>query len=235
MPLFQQGDRPREQYKPLPPRKLPKYPCPFSCPQCGWPMANPKAKLCRECLCSSRRPPIDLQTYLIEGELCRNLPLTRGLYSIVNANLYDYLMQWRWQACKGTAKYQPKYYVNTRLKWQGKFIWISLPQLLFGMEPTTEYDHANHNTLDNRRSNLRRCTRLQNNQNHPRRKDNTSGYVGVRPVRRGSRKWLAQVNVGGKCVFHETFDSKEEAAHARDVAATRLHGKFAVLNFSTSS
>jgi hypothetical protein len=234
MPLRKQGDRPRIQYTPLPKRNLPKYPCSYSCPNCGWPIANPHTQLCRECACVARRPPIDPRTYVIEGKPCRKLPLTQGFYTLIDAAQYDYLRQWHWQACKGTAKYNFKYYVSTRLKWKGKFVWVSLPQLLLGAKPDIEYDHRNHDTLDNRRSNLRRCSQPQNSQNHPKRKDNTSGYIGVRLICKGSRKWLAQVNANGKCAFYQTFDSKEEAARARDAAAIQLHGEFAVLNFPTS-
>lgn len=93
-------------------------------------------------------------------------------------------------------------------------------------------DHISGDGLDNRRCNLRLCTRAENNRNRTRpQSSNTSGYQGVY-WRKGRGKWMAQVKLDKKItVVGSTFLCPIEAAIARDVAAMELHGRFASLNF----
>lgn len=96
----------------------------------------------------------------------------------------------------------------------------------------TEYamtDHENGNGLDNRRQNLRDCTRSQNNAN--RRSTGRSAYLGVSPCER-SGKWRAVINKEGTYKSLGYFDSEIDAALAYDRAAMKLHGEFARLNFT---
>jgi hypothetical protein len=93
-----------------------------------------------------------------------------------------------------------------------------------------EVDHINGDGLDNRRSNLRPCTRSQNMANRGRQRNNTSGYKGVS---RSGRKWCARIYApnpnGGRsrALTLGRFDSPEEAHAAYCEAAKRLHGEFA--------
>lgn len=89
-----------------------------------------------------------------------------------------------------------------------------------------EVDHREpERTLDNRRSNLRICTRSDNNCNRGTRRDNSSGYKGVSPGQRGG--WVAQIMKHKKQYNLGTFQTKEEAYAAYCEAAMRLHGEFA--------
>jgi len=89
-------------------------------------------------------------------------------------------------------------------------------------------DHINGNVLDNRKCNLRLCTRAENARNVKKSKSNTSGYIGVS---KESTKWLACVTLDGKVYRAGRFEDKVEAARARDRKAIELHGEFARLNF----
>lgn len=89
-----------------------------------------------------------------------------------------------------------------------------------------EVDHRDRNPLNNRRSNLRGCTRGQNAMNAPAR--SASGFKGV--VRLATGKWMAQITAEGQHHYLGSFGTPEAAAGAYNVAARRLHGDFAVLN-----
>jgi len=90
-------------------------------------------------------------------------------------------------------------------------------------------DHKNRDTLDNRRSNLRICTRVQNQQNRGVFKSNTSGYKGVW-FRKERDKWYCVVKTGGKRTYRGGFSTKEEAAIEYNNVVRKLFGEFAFLN-----
>ena len=89
-------------------------------------------------------------------------------------------------------------------------------------------DHINGNPLDNRRSNLRVCCKQQNEFNAKTRADNTSGYRGVCPARRG--RFRAYITKDGKQYPLGGFANARDAAIAYNAAAIRLFGEYARLN-----
>ena len=86
-----------------------------------------------------------------------------------------------------------------------------------GSWPKNEIDHENHVRDDNRIINLREATRLENNKNASKRKDNTSGVCGIHWSERDKR-WYAQVSVKGKRMFLGCFKDKFGAMCARKSA-----------------
>jgi HNH endonuclease/AP2 domain len=91
---------------------------------------------------------------------------------------------------------------------------------------SSDLDHRDTDTTNNRWSNLREATSSQNKMNVARRSDNTSGYKGVSLDKRRN-KWVAEVMIGKKTHYLGQFDTAEEAHAARTEAATRLHLDFA--------
>ncbi len=87
-------------------------------------------------------------------------------------------------------------------------------------------DHANGNTLDNRRSNLRVCTQAQNIRNQKLSKANKTGFKGV-DLHSQNKNFRAQIAVNGKTKHLGCFNTAEEAGAAYDAASKKYHGKFA--------
>lgn len=111
---------------------------------------------------------------------------------------------------------------------------ILLHRLIIGAGPSTNtVDHVNRDTLDNRRSNLRLCTRSQNGANRVpdnRKKGTTSRFKGV-SLRRDRGHWVAHIHVNGKTRYLGRHPTEEDAARAYDAAALETWGEFARLNF----
>lgn len=91
-----------------------------------------------------------------------------------------------------------------------------------------EIDHINGDRLDNRKENLRFCTRVQNEMNKPTSRLSSSGYKGVYRSRSGA--WLARIQLKKKKIHLGTFDNKVDAARAYNEKAKELYGDFAWLN-----
>lgn len=99
------------------------------------------------------------------------------------------------------------------------------------MQPSADQviDHINGNPLDNRRENLRACTRAENLRNAKTRKHSKSGIKGVEAVslRSGGFRWRAEIKANKKRFKLGTFDTADQAHAAYCEAAIRLHGEFA--------
>jgi hypothetical protein len=89
-------------------------------------------------------------------------------------------------------------------------------------------DHINRNKLDNRKENLRLCTKGENTLNVALRTDNTSGYKGVYKKKNG--RWTAHLDFNRKRYNLGTFTTAEEAAIAYNKIALQYHGEFAYQN-----
>jgi hypothetical protein len=87
-------------------------------------------------------------------------------------------------------------------------------------------DHINRNTMDNRKSNLRPASHLQNSQNHSLRCDSSSGVSGVSFHKR-DRIWQSYIDVNKQRVRLGSFTNKDEAIRARLDAEAKYFGEFA--------
>lgn len=88
-------------------------------------------------------------------------------------------------------------------------------------------DHINHDTLDNRRENLRICTIQENSWNSKRSLRNTTGFKGVQKAKNG---YIASINVNGEYYYLGRFKNKKDALDAYNKKAKELYGDFACLD-----
>lgn len=104
---------------------------------------------------------------------------------------------------------------------------LMLHRLLVSAPPDRLVDHRNRNGLDNRRSNLRLCTPVQNRANAISR--NSSGYRGIfwDP---DNKNWRARITHLGQKRSLGRFADPWLAAQAYNVAALEHWGEFAALN-----
>lgn len=89
-------------------------------------------------------------------------------------------------------------------------------------------DHIDGNGLNNRVSNLRVCTNVENVRNAKLASHNRTGYKGVSYEKR-SHRYVARIWHFGHIQLG-TFDTKEQAALAYNEAAIKYFGEYARLN-----
>jgi len=107
---------------------------------------------------------------------------------------------------------------------------IYLHRLLTGATDADYVDHANRNTFDCRRSNLRKCSQSQNMANSSlintgRKRSKFKGVkmvMGIYPT--------AQIMVNRKCIYLGSFKTERDAAQAYDKKAEEAWGEFALTN-----
>jgi hypothetical protein len=154
----------------------------------------------------------------------RVIPLTQGKFAIVDAEDYERLSRHKWRVLK--IKGDRFYAARTA---GGKT--ILMHREIMNPPPGMLCDHKNHNTLDNRRSNLRICTAAQNQQNRLPNTGGTSRYKGVL-WHKEHQKWQAKIGYNGRHIHIGYYDYEADAAIAYDDMAVELFGEFACLNFN---
>jgi hypothetical protein len=167
------------------------------------------------------------------GYAFRRIRMAQPIYAIVDPDDYERLSKYEWEArrTRNSPFYAARQALNPQTR---KYKLIFMHREIIEIGDGLFADHINHNTVDNRKANLRPATRTQNNRN--RRKFNLptkSRYKGVywKPH---IKKWVAQISVDRKIIHLGCFKSQKAAAKAYDRAAKELHGQFACLNLPPS-
>lgn len=151
----------------------------------------------------------------------RRLKLAGGRVTIVDREDYERLKNFRWYAMKTHNNFYVIRHEASRL--------IKMHRDILRPPEGFYVDHINHDTLDNRRSNLPICTPAQNSYNRLPSETGTSRYKGVY-WRSDVKKWCALIGFNGKHIHIGLFDYELDAAIAYDDRAVEFFGEFAALN-----
>lgn len=149
--------------------------------------------------------------------------LTQGYKTIIDDDDYEKFSVFKWYA---DASRKSEIRAVRSINRKGRIIRITLSREIMNAAKGYKVDHINHNTLDNRKSNLRLCTQAQNTRNRIKPSTNTSGFKGV-SKQKNMEKWRAAI----AGYYLGLFKSKEEAARAYDRKAKELFGEFASVNY----
>ncbi len=162
----------------------------------------------------------------------RSIPLTKGFSALVDEADYELLSAHSWRALVRTNNvYAVRWERGSEIPPGGVRRMIYMHRGVLGLKPDDEahVDHVNRDGLDNRRANLRTCSRGENLANAPA-KGGRSRFKGLY-FRKDTGRWVARLGADGRVRFLGSFESEVDAAMAYDQAALEQWGEFALLNF----
>ena len=96
----------------------------------------------------------------------KKIPLTQGQVALVDDADYEWLSRWKWCAmwCSSTDSFYAVRHIRLP---NGKWTTLRMHRAILGLErgDSRQVDHENHDTLDERRENLRIVTHQENQWN----------------------------------------------------------------------
>lgn len=177
------------------------------------------------------KPRLDVTSagkFKVSETYCRLIALTAGKLAIVDADDYEWLMQWKWYARK-KGKGKPGYYAVRTVNTGSKRTSVYMHRMILGLNegnPSLS-DHVDPmRTTENCRGNLRDANSAQNGWNRGVPRNNTSGYKGV-VFHQKPRLWQAALCANGVQISLGYYKEKEAAARAYEAGAKKYHGEFA--------
>lgn len=170
-----------------------------------------------------RKLLLGLMVALAEDRNARLVKISKGMFTLVDRRDFNLASGISW--CFDAYGYATG---GVWMREEKKMKGVKLHRLITGARTGLEVDHKNCNTLDNRRSNLRVCTRAENSRNIGFKPLNNN-MVGIKGVfyRKDRKKYRSVIWLNGKPHYCGTFNDAESAATARRVKLIQLHGEFA--------
>jgi hypothetical protein len=131
-------------------------------------------------------------------------------------------------------------YVAVNIKsYHGKRMRRVLSRVIMDCPDDMQVDHINHDPTDNRRCNLRICTRYENRRNGRKQRQSKTRFKGVvyhdcriwdATAKEGKNKWRAYTRVFGKRIWLGYHETEEQAAMAYNAYAAKEFKEFACFN-----
>lgn len=151
--------------------------------------------------------------------IMKKIQLSKGRHAIVDDDDYQELSKHKWYF-DGRRYAKRDTWVNGK---KGKSLFMH--RVVAETPPNLFTDHINMNTLDNRKNNLRICTKSQNMHNRGPQSNNTSGYKNIYWAK-DKQKWTVEIKLEGKKYHIGRWSSLNEAIKYRDMAHRGLVGDF---------
>lgn len=149
----------------------------------------------------------------------------KGHIVIIDDTYLNFVLEGKWWTNTNSCG---QVYFHTRVNNKA----VLLHRFIMGCPKNMVVDHINGNTLDNRKQNLRICTKLQNQYNQKKHKGKShSKYKGVTFRKElKSKPWEAFIYKDRKSKRLGYFITEKEAALAYNEAAIKCYGQFSKLN-----
>ena len=137
--------------------------------------------------------------------MTKQIPLTQGLFSLVDDEDYEALNSRLWYAEKDGRQFYARtaYFVN------GKSVHLTMHRVINNTPAGMVTDHINGFGLDNRRANLRSATHRENAVNCAAHRGSSSKYRGVSLIK--GNRWRAVIRGKGKTYHIGCFATEFEA------------------------
>lgn len=154
------------------------------------------------------------------------------LQVLIDKEDVDKVKRYTWHA--SYQKDIANYYIETNKKISGGKFMLFLHRYLMDAKDSLTIDHINHNTLDNRKLNLRVCSQKENNLNQAElRRNNKTGYRNI-SWQKSCEKYIVTLMIDGKNKTIGRTSSLDDAVKMRD-KAKRQYGVKSVYNFKRLS
>ncbi len=158
----------------------------------------------------------------------KRIPLTKGQFAIVDDEDYERINAHKWHSNWDVSSRAFRA-VRSTSRTTGRRKTVMMHREIMNAPAGACVDHINHNPLDNRKVNLRLCSKGQNNFNQRLRRDNKSGFKGVY-FDKSAGKWGTEFQSKGEQCYIGLFTSALDAALAYDARITEAFGEFAMTN-----
>lgn len=161
------------------------------------------------------------------------IPLTRGFVALVDDQDAEKVQGRKWHAHHSDSRVYAGREERDTVTGAKRFVYMH--RVIAGASDSMQVDHKNHETLDNRRENLRLCTTSENQRNQRRVSENRSSLFKGVHFYKARQKWTASIMVNGSTIHLGYYTDEIAAAKAYDAAAREHFGEFAYVNFEEES